>query len=158
MIDSIKTVVNAASDGACSGNPGPGGWGILIRFDDGSVTEFGGYDPQTTNNRMELYAALKVFEHIRNLPRSKNLILKTDSKYLIDGLNLWINNWKKKGWLTASKKPVLNQDLWKALDKAKLNGVHLEYVKGHSGDNDNDRVDKIAVSFSKQLTIKLRNS
>ena len=107
---------------------------------------------------MELYAALKVFEHIRNLPRSKNLILKTDSKYLIDGLNLWINNWKKKGWLTASKKPVLNQDLWKALDKAKLNGVHLEYVKGHSGDNDNDRVDKIAVSFSKQLTIKLRNS
>tara|TARA_Y100001968_G_scaffold297456_1_gene306473 strand:- start:69292 stop:69768 length:477 start_codon:yes stop_codon:yes gene_type:complete len=157
MTDKINKVIAAASDGACSGNPGPGGWGYLIRFEDGSVKELGGFAPNTTNNRMELKAALEVFHELKNLPCHPSLKIRTDSKYLIDGLEVWMKGWKKKGWRTAAGKQVLNQDLWKALDMARLENVKLEYVKGHSGDPDNDRVDKIAVSFSKRIEIKLRN-
>ena len=139
----------AATDGACSGNPGPGGWGALIRFEDGSVEEFGGADPATTNNRMELQAALAMLERLAELPRHPDLVLRTDSKYLIDGLGSWMAGWKRKGWKTAAGKPVLNQDLWQALDQARLADVPLRYVKGHSGDPDNDRVDQIAVAYSK---------
>ena len=142
-------VVAAATDGACSGNPGPGGWGALIRFEDGSVEEFGGSDPATTNNRMELQAALALLERLAELPRHPDLTLRTDSKYLIDGLGSWMVGWKRKGWKTAAGKPVLNQDLWQALDAARLPDVPLTYVKGHSGDPDNDRVDAIAVAYSK---------
>jgi len=142
-------VVAAATDGACSGNPGPGGWGALIRFEDGSVEEFGGAEPATTNNRMELQAALAVLERLAGLPRHPDLTLRTDSKYLIDGLGAWMAGWKRKGWKTAAGKPVLNQDLWQALDAARLPDVPLTYVKGHSGDPDNDRVDAIAVAYSK---------
>ena len=142
-------VVAAATDGACSGNPGPGGWGALIRFEDGSVEEFGGSDPATTNNRMELHAALALLERLAELPRHPDLTLRTDSKYLIDGLGSWMAGWKRKGWKTAAGKPVLNQDLWQALDAARLPDVPLTYVKGHSGDPDNDRVDAIAVAYSK---------
>lgn len=142
-------VVAAATDGACSGNPGPGGWGALIRFEDGSVEEFGGSEPATTNNRMELQAALAVLERLAELPRHPDLTLRTDSKYLIDGLGSWMAGWKRKGWKTAAGKPVLNQDLWQALDAARLPDVPLTYVKGHSGDPDNDRVDAIAVAYSK---------
>ena len=142
-------VVAAATDGACSGNPGPGGWGALIRFEDGSVEEFGGSDPATTNNRMELQAALALLERLAELPRHPDLTLRTDSKYLIDGLGSWMAGWKRKGWKTAAGKPVLNQDLWQALDAARLPDVPLTYVKGHSGDPDNDRVDAIAVAYSK---------
>ena len=142
-------VVAAATDGACSGNPGPGGWGALIRFEDGSVEEFGGAEPATTNNRMELQAALAVLERLAELPRHPDLTLRTDSKYLIDGLGSWMAGWKRKGWKTAAGKPVLNQDLWQALDAARLPDVPLTYVKGHSGDPDNDRVDAIAVAYSK---------
>ena len=142
-------VVAAATDGACSGNPGPGGWGALIRFEDGSVEEFGGSDPATTNNRMELQAALSLLERLAELPRHPDLTLRTDSKYLIDGLGSWMAGWKRKGWKTAAGKPVLNQDLWQALDAARLPDVPLTYVKGHSGDPDNDRVDAIAVAYSK---------
>ena len=142
-------VVAAATDGACSGNPGPGGWGALIRFEDGSVEEFGGAEPATTNNRMELQAALAVLERLAGLPRHPDLTLRTDSKYLIDGLGSWMAGWKRKGWKTAAGKPVLNQDLWQALDAARLPDVPLTYVKGHSGDPDNDRVDAIAVAYSK---------
>ena len=138
----------AATDGACSGNPGPGGWGALLRFEDGSVEEFGGHAPDTTNNRMELQAALEVLQRLEQLPRHPDLTLRTDSKYLIDGLGSWIKGWKRKGWKTAAGKPVLNQDLWKALDAARLDDVPLSYVKGHSGDPDNERVDRIAVAFS----------
>ena len=141
-------VVSAATDGACSGNPGPGGWGALLRFEDGSVEEFGGHEPDTTNNRMELQAALEVLQRLEQLPRHPDLTLRTDSKYLIDGLSSWIKGWKRKGWKTAAGKPVLNQDLWKALDAARLDDVPLRYVKGHSGDPDNERVDRIAVAFS----------
>ena len=150
-------VVLAATDGACSGNPGPGGWGALIRFEDGSIEEFGGFASQTTNNRMELQAALEVLKRLKDLPRQSRIQIKTDSKYLIDGLTSWMKGWKQKGWKTASGKPVLNQDLWKALDKAQLVDVKLVYVKGHSGDLDNDRVDEIAVSFSKEVAITLNS-
>ena len=152
MADSDRRgrVVAAATDGACSGNPGPGGWGALIRFEDGSVEEFGGADPATTNNRMELQAALALLERLAELPRHPDLTLRTDSKYLIDGLGSWMAGWKRKGWKTAAGKPVLNQDLWQALDAARLPDVPLTYVKGHSGDPDNDRVDAIAVAYSKE--------
>ncbi len=148
-------VIHAATDGACSGNPGPGGWGALIRFEDGTVKEFGGFAAETTNNRMELTAALEIMKTLKKLPLHPELTIRTDSKYLIDGLEKWIAGWKLKGWKTAAGRPVLNQDLWKSLDKERLDGISLEYVKGHSGDPDNDRVDKIAVSFSKNIAIKL---
>ena len=149
MAEGRGRVVAAATDGACSGNPGPGGWGALLRFEDGSVEEFGGHAPDTTNNRMELQAALEVLQRLEQLPRHPDLTLRTDSKYLIDGLGSWIKGWKRKGWKTAAGKPVLNQDLWKALDAARLDDVPLRYVKGHSGDPDNERVDRIAVAFSR---------
>ena len=149
MAEGRGRVVAAATDGACSGNPGPGGWGALLRFEDGSVEEFGGHAPDTTNNRMELQAALEVLQRLEHLPRHPDLTLRTDSKYLIDGLGSWMAGWKRKGWKTAAGKPVLNQDLWQALDAARLPDVPLSYVKGHSGDPDNDRVDQIAVAFSK---------
>ncbi len=155
MTKSHGKVVAAATDGACSGNPGPGGWAALLRFEDGSIEEFGGFDAQTTNNRMELKAALVLLERLKDLPLHPGLQIRTDSKYLINGFQQWIKGWKMKGWKTASGKPVLNQDLWEALDHARLPGVSLSYVKGHSGDPDNDRVDQIAVSFSKGLTPKL---
>ena len=128
-----KFAIAAATDGACSGNPGPGGWGALIRFQDGSEVEFGGFDPETTNNRMELKAALFVLEELKTIKVHPSLTIKTDSKYLIDGMEKWMPNWKKKGWKTASGKPVLNQDLWKALDDPDLPKIKLEYVKAHSG-------------------------
>lgn len=142
-------VVAAACDGACSGNPGPGGWGALLRFEDGSMIELGGADPATTNNRMELTAALAVLERLRELPRHPDLRLRTDSRYLIDGLQRWMAGWKRKGWRTASGGPVLNKDLWEALDRARLPDVPLVHVRGHSGDPDNDRCDVIAVAFSR---------
>ena len=149
MADERGRVVAAATDGACSGNPGPGGWGALIRFEDGSVEEFGGHEPATTNNRMELQAALALLQRLKDLPRHPDLTLRTDSKYLIDGLGSWMAGWKRKGWKTAAGKPVLNQDLWQALDQARLADVPLSYVKGHSGDPDNERVDRIAVAYSR---------
>ena len=149
-------VIAAATDGACSGNPGPGGWGALIRFEDGAVEEFGGFVAETTNNRMELKAALETLKKIKPLDRATNLTIRTDSKYLIDGFEKWMQGWKKKGWKTAAGKEVLNQDLWKALDDSRLSNVTLQYVKGHSGDPDNERVDDIAVSFSKKIAIKLQ--
>ena len=142
-------VVAAACDGACSGNPGPGGWGALLRFEDGSVHEMGGADRATTNNRMELTAALALLEAIKELPRPAQLSIRTDSRYLIDGFSKWIQGWKRKGWRTASGGAVLNRDLWEQLDQARLEGVSLVHVKGHSGDPDNDRCDAIAVAFSK---------
>ena len=158
MIQGSPLAIAAATDGACSGNPGPGGWAGLIRFEDGSIQEFGGREELTTNNRMELEAAIRTFEKLKNIKRHPDLIIKTDSKYLLNGLHEWIKKWKKKGWVTSSGKPVLNQDLWEALEKVQLKDVKMEYVKGHSGDKDNERVDKIAVSFSKNISIKLATS
>jgi ribonuclease HI len=142
-------VVAAACDGACSGNPGPGGWGALIRFDDGRVQELGGAEAATTNNRMELTAALALLQELRQLPRAQGLVIRTDSKYLIDGLQSWIHGWKKRGWRTASGSAVLNRDLWELLDAARLADVGFAHVRGHSGDPDNERCDAIAVAYSR---------
>ncbi|MFM8936948.1 MAG: ribonuclease H [Vulcanococcus sp.] len=142
-------VVAAACDGACSGNPGPGGWGCLLRFEDGTQREFGAAEASTTNNRMELTAALTLLEQLSQLPRHPDLTIRTDSKYLIDGYTRWIQGWKRKGWRTAAGAPVLNRDLWEALDAARIPGLPFTYVKGHSGDPDNDRCDAIAVAFSR---------
>jgi len=141
--------VAAACDGACSGNPGPGGWGALLRFEDRSVRELGGADPATTNNRMELTAALALMRELHALPRHPALVIRTDSRYLIDGLERWIHGWKRKGWRTASGGPVLNRDLWEELDAARVPDLRFQHVKGHSGDPDNDRCDAIAVAFSR---------
>ncbi len=158
MTEKHGRVISAATDGACSGNPGPGGWGALIRFEDGTIEEFGGYEPKTTNNRMELQAVLAIFKYLKKLPLHPQLSIRTDSKYLINGLCDWISKWKKNGWRTTSGKPVLNQDLWKLLDEARLDNVAIVFVKGHSGDKDNDRVDEIAVNYSKGNYIELKSN
>ena len=142
-------VVAAACDGACSGNPGPGGWGCLLRFEDGAVQEFGAAEADTTNNRMELTAALTLLHKLSQLPRHPDLTIRTDSRYLIDGYSNWIRGWKRKGWRTAAGQPVLNRDLWEALDAARIADLPFTYVKGHSGDPDNDRCDAIAVAFAR---------
>ncbi|MCP9850020.1 ribonuclease H [Cyanobium sp. Morenito 9A2] len=149
MAADLAPVVTAACDGACSGNPGPGGWGALLRFEDGRVWEFGGREAASTNNRMELRAALALLEVLPDLPRHPSFSIRTDSRYLIDGFSKWLNGWKRKGWRTASGGTVLNRDLWEALDRARLPDVPFVHVRGHSGDPDNDRCDAIAVAFSR---------
>ena len=149
--DSIA--IEAATDGACSGNPGPGGWGGLIIFDDKSELEIGGSEQNTTNNRMELTAAIKTLERLKTYKLKKNFKLRTDSKYVIEGYTKWIINWKKNGWKTSSGKSVQNLDLWQKLDRLRINGLVMEFVKGHSGDKQNDRVDKIATNYSKGISL-----
>jgi ribonuclease HI len=121
----------------------------LLRFEDGSVRELGGFAAATTNNRMELTAALEVLQTLRTLPRHPQLVILTDSRYLVDGLGKWLAGWKRKGWRTASGGPVLNRDLWEQLERARLEGVALQHVRGHSGHPENDRCDAIAVAFSR---------
>lgn len=113
------------------------------------MQELGGADPATTNNRMELTAALALYETLRELPRHPDLVIRTDSRYLIDGLQKWLPGWKRKGWRTASGGQVLNRDLWERLERARLTDVRLVHVRGHSGDADNDRCDAIAVAFAR---------
>jgi ribonuclease HI len=157
-IDSIA--IEAATDGACSGNPGPGGWGGLIIFDDKSELEIGGSEQNTTNNRMELTAAIKTLEKLKTYKLKENFKLRTDSKYVIEGYTKWITNWKRNGWKTSSGKSVQNLDLWQKIDQLRINGLVMEYVKGHSGDKQNDRVDKIATNYSKGISLesKLKES
>ncbi len=150
-IDSIA--IEAATDGACSGNPGPGGWGGLIIFDDHSELEIGGSEQNTTNNRMELTAAIKTLEKLKSYKLKENFKLRTDSKYVIEGYTNWITNWKRNGWKTSSGKSVQNLDLWQKIDQLRINGLMMEYVKGHSGDKQNDRVDKIATNYSKGISV-----
>ena len=151
-IDSIA--IEAATDGACSGNPGPGGWGGLIIFDDKSELEIGGSEENTTNNRMELTAAIKTLEKLKTYKLKENFKLRTDSKYVIEGYTKWITNWKRNGWKTSSGKSVQNLDLWQKIDQLRINGLVMEYVKGHSGDKQNDRVDKIATNYSKGISLE----
>ena len=152
-MNSDSIAIEAATDGACSGNPGPGGWGGLIIFDDHSELEIGGSEQNTTNNRMELTAAIKTLEKLKTYQLKENFKLRTDSKYVIEGYTKWIINWKKNGWKTSSGKPVQNLDLWQKIDQLRINGLIMEYVKGHSGDKQNDRVDKIATNYSKGISI-----
>jgi ribonuclease HI len=146
--------IEAATDGACSGNPGPGGWGGLIIFDDKSELEIGGSEQNTTNNRMELTAAIKTLEKLKTYKLKENFKLRTDSKYVIEGYTKWIINWKRNGWKTSSGKSVQNLDLWQKIDQLRINGLVMEYVKGHSGDKQNDRVDEIATNYSKGISLK----
>ena len=152
-MNSDSTAIEAATDGACSGNPGPGGWGGLIIFDDNSELEIGGSEQNTTNNRMELTAAIKTLEKLKTYKLKENFKLRTDSKYVIEGYTKWIINWKRNGWKTSSGKSVQNLDLWQKIDQLRINGLIMEYVKGHSGDKQNDRVDKIATNYSKGISI-----
>ena len=145
--------IEAATDGACSGNPGPGGWGGLIIFNDNSEIEIGGSEQNTTNNRMELTAAIKTLEKLKNFQLKENFKLRTDSKYVIEGYTRWIINWKKNGWKTSSGKSVQNLDLWQKIDNLRIKGLEMEFVKGHSGDKQNERVDFIATSYSKGIPV-----
>ena len=155
-MNSDSIAIEAATDGACSGNPGPGGWGGLINFNDNSELEIGGSEQNTTNNRMELTAAIKTLEKLKTYKLQENFKLRTDSKYVIEGYTKWIFNWKRNGWKTSSGKSVQNLDLWQKIDQLRINGLLMEYVKGHSGDKQNDRVDKIATNYSKGISI-IRN-
>jgi ribonuclease HI len=133
--------VELYTDGACSGNPGPGGWGALLRF--GAVEkELSGSEALTTNNRMELMAAISGLEALKKPARVK---LYTDSIYVRDGITKWLKGWKAKGWLTADKKPVKNKELWQRLEAAThIHKIDWLWVKGHSGHPENDRVDQLA--------------
>ncbi len=142
------------ADGASSGNPGPGGWGAVIATPAGHVEELGGADKATTNNRMELMATIRALEWIRE--RDAQVEIYTDSTYVIRGITEWIWGWRKRGWVTAEGKDVLNVDLWKALSQVvSVHKVDWKYVKGHSGVPGNERVDQIAVAFSKGQWVSL---
>ncbi len=135
------TPVIIHTDGACSGNPGPGGWGALLRWRD-SKKEISGGAAETTNNRMELMAAIEALE---SLKRPSTIELYTDSTYVRDGITAWITRWKQNGWRTAAKKPVKNADLWQRLDSALArHDVTWHWVKGHDGDPGNERADALA--------------
>ena len=133
--------VRAFTDGACSGNPGPGGWGAVLQFGD-HERELHGGAADTTNNRMELTAAI---EALRALSEPCRVSLTTDSTYVRDGITQWLANWKRNGWRTAAKKPVKNQDLWQALDhESSRHEIDWCWVKGHSGHPENERADRLA--------------
>ena len=133
--------VQIYTDGACSGNPGPGGWGVLLLW-NGQEKELYEGEFETTNNRMELMAAIKALEHLK---RGMEVDLFTDSKYVRDGITKWIQNWKKNDWRTSAKKPVKNADLWKRLEMAmQRHKVEWHWVKGHAGNIENERADELA--------------
>jgi len=136
-----SNMVELYTDGACSGNPGPGGWGALLRY-KGTEKELSGAEPDTTNNRMELMAAI---EGLKAIKRACPVTLYTDSKYVLQGVTEWMVGWKARGWKTADKKPVKNQDLWMALDEqVGRHTVKWVWVKGHAGHIENERVDELA--------------
>ena len=141
-------IVDIYTDGACSGNPGPGGWGVLIEIDNENI-ELSGGDRETTNNRMELMAAIKALEEI---DKDYEITLYTDSNYVKDGITSWISNWKKNNWKTASKKDVKNKELWIRLDEAiKDKNISWVWVKGHAGNAGNEQADYLARSALEKL-------
>jgi len=137
----LTQAIEIYTDGACRGNPGPGGWGVLLISGKHRKTLHGGA-PDTTNNRMELTAAI---EALNTLERPSRVILHTDSRYVMDGINDWMPSWKKRGWKTAARKPVKNQDLWQALDDAVgRHDIDWRWVKGHTGNQGNEMADELA--------------
>lgn len=136
------------TDGACSGNPGPGGWGVVVYFDNNTVHELGGFELETTNNRMELQAAIAALDFIERYPTTDGVQLYTDSEYVKKGATQWLAGWKRKNWKTSQGKPVLNRDLWQTLDQKQPARVQWHYVRGHSGDPGNERCDTIARNFA----------
>ena len=148
MNEATKTV-DIHTDGACLGNPGPGGWGALLRC-KGRERELSGGDPDTTNNRMELMGAIMALE---TLSEPCTVVLHTDSQYVRQGITLWMPNWVRRGWKTAGGDPVKNRDLWERLELAtRRHAIDWRWVKGHSGDPDNERVDMLA----RNAALKLR--
>jgi ribonuclease HI len=137
----MKPDVEIFTDGACKGNPGPGGWGALLRYGDEEKELYGG-EAETTNNRMELTAVIRALEALK---RKVSVAVTTDSVYVRDGITKWIHNWKRNGWKTAQKKPVKNDDLWKELDElSKQHEIEWHWVKGHAGHPENERADELA--------------
>ncbi len=129
------------TDGACKGNPGPGGWGVYMQYNE-HIKEMSGGEQETTNNRMELMAAIMALEALK---KPTAVALYTDSKYVLQGITEWMDNWKKKGWKTAAKKPVKNENLWRRLDLAiTKHEINWIWVKGHSGDEGNEKADMLA--------------
>ena len=146
-------MITIYTDGASRGNPGPGGWGAIIIRDD-EVVELGDAETHTTNNKMELTATIKALESIPE----REVTIYTDSEYVMKGMTNWIKKWQEKGWKTANKKPVLNQDLWqKLLDVSKGRNIEWKYVAGHSGVPLNERADEIATTFADDLVPNLYN-
>ena len=137
----MAETVEIYTDGACSGNPGPGGWGVLMRYGVHEKELCGG-EPETTNNRMEMMA---VIQGLSALKKRSTVHIYTDSKYVMDGINQWMDGWKARGWKTASKKPVKNQDLWQEIDsRVTAHDVTFFWVKGHAGHPENERADELA--------------
>jgi ribonuclease HI len=133
--------VDIFTDGACKGNPGPGGWGVLLRMGT-HEKEMSGHDPATTNNRMEMTAAIRA---LNALTEPCEVTLHTDSRYVIDGITKWVHGWQRKGWINASRQPVRNADLWHELiAAAKRHNITWEWVRGHDGHVENERVDRLA--------------
>ena len=146
IMPSPRTIQSIYTDGACTGNPGPGGWGVVVYFTDGSIQELGGAAAQTTNNRMEMQAAIAALKFLA--AQSEPVTLYTDSEYLIKGVTQWVKGWKKKGWKTREGKAVLNQDLWEILDELNQEQVKWQHVRGHAGNVGNERCDVIARAFA----------
>jgi ribonuclease HI len=137
----MSNSISIFTDGACRGNPGPGGWGVLILLEGEEITLYGG-ENSTTNNQMEMMAAIKALEYFRE---KKSIELVTDSNYLKDGIEKWIHGWKKNGWKTSAKKPVKNQELWMKIDALNhFHEVQWKWVKGHSGHRENEIADLLA--------------
>ena len=140
--------VEIFTDGACKGNPGPGGWGALLRMGR-HEKELSGGEAHTTNNRMEMTAVIRALEA---LAEPCEVLLHSDSRYVIDGMTKWIAGWQRKGWITASRKPVLNADLWRELlEAAAPHRIEWVWVKGHSGHTENDRVDQLACAEAEAI-------
>ena len=137
--------ISIYTDGACSGNPGIGGWGVVILIPRENPVHLNGGSNNTTNNQMELTA---IIEGLQYFKESKQILIITDSKYVINGIESWIKNWKKNGWKTASKKPVKNKDLWEKLDKEiTKHAIEWQWVKGHAGNDNNEKADYLARRF-----------
>ena len=137
----MKSSITIYTDGACKGNPGEGGWGAYIEYNNEKVKLYG-YEKDTTNNRMEITAAIEALRYIKV---KSNIIIYTDSKYLMNGINTWIHDWKKNNWRTSSNKGVKNVDLWKIIDELNSNhSIKWSWVKGHSGNPGNDMADELA--------------
>jgi ribonuclease HI len=150
-----KTIISIYTDGACSGNPGPGGWGAILKW-SGHEKELKGADPHTTNNRMELMAAISALEALK---RPCTVDLHTDSQYLRNGIMQWIHGWKRNGWRTADKKPVKNVDLWQRLDAAiARHDVRWHWVKGHAGHDMNERADELARAAITEMRAEMKGS
>ncbi|XWK86681.1 MAG: ribonuclease HI [Phormidium sp.] len=147
-MSSFPQIKSIYTDGACSGNPGPGGWGVVVYFADDSVYEIGGAEALTTNNRMELQAAIAALEFLSKTGQKEPVTLYTDSEYVKKGITIWVKGWKNKGWKTSQGKAVLNQDLWETLDKLNSAKINWQYVPGHAGNVGNERCDEIARNFS----------